>query len=192
MNHAIVADGTDSIGEAGPDARTVRLSGSNSPVRRNPPGLGDAPRSTDWVMTEAHATTPRTDPVFPPGRYGRRRADRRVPRWVPILLILAVVAAGLAITFRLTDQYGHGPYDAELVGFTDVTNAQVVVHFRVYLPAGKSAVCVVRARSRDGLEVGRAEVDVPPNTSRQPVVTYRLATHERPVTGEVTGCSPGH
>jgi hypothetical protein len=178
-------------GKSGIGVRFARVPQPTTPGSRAPISEPGHDRDKDRAgVTETHSTTSRTDPVFPPGRYGRRRAGRRVPRWVPILLLLAVVLAGLAVTFRLANQYGHGPYDAELIRFTDVTDSQVVVQFRVYLPAGKSAVCAVRARNRNGLEVGRAEVDVPPNASSQPVVTYRLVTRERPVTGEVVGCGP--
>ena len=44
--------------------------------------------------------------------------------------------------------------------YTDITDTQVLVDFRVTVPAGGSAVCVLRARARDGAEVGREEVTV--------------------------------
>jgi Domain of unknown function (DUF4307) len=141
-------------------------------------------------VTETNAITPSAAPVFPPGRYGRRRARRRARQWVPAVVALVAVVAGLALTLRLHQQYGAGAYDTELVRYTDVTDNQVVVHFRVKLPAGKSAICTVRARNRAGVEVGKAEVRVPPNRDERPLVTYRLATTERPVSGEIRGCGP--
>ena len=105
-----------------------------------------------------------------------------------VLAVAAVVAAGLAVALRLNQQYGTGAYDTQLVRYTDVTDSQVVVQFRVNLPAGKAAACVVRARNRAGEEVGRAEVRVSPNSSTRPLIVYRLATRERPVTGEIQGC----
>lgn len=71
-----------------------------------------------------------------------------------------------------------------------MTDRQVVIQFRVNLPAGEPASCTVRARNRAGVEVGRAVVTVPPGQERHQVVTYRLATSERPVSGEVLGCGP--
>lgn len=141
-------------------------------------------------MTEPNAPTSSPAPVFPPGRYGRRRAPRGRRRWVPAALVVLVVLAGLAIAVRLHSQYGAGPYDTELVRYTDVTDSQVVVQFRVDLPAGRAALCTVRARNRAGAEVGRAEVRVSPQADRRPLIKYRLATSERPVTGEIKGCSP--
>jgi Domain of unknown function (DUF4307) len=143
-------------------------------------------------VTETNATTPTGAPVFPPGRYGRRRAPRRRRRWVVAALTVAAVVVGLVVALRLHQQYGTGPYDAELVRYSDVTDTQVVVQFRVHLPAGEAATCTVRARNRAGLEVGRATVRVPAGRDRRPLVTHRLATRERPVTGEIQGCAPSN
>jgi hypothetical protein len=146
----------------------------------------------DTAVPETNATTSTAAPVFPPGRYGRRRAPRRTRRWMVVGIALVAVAVGLAVAFRLHQQYGEGPYDAELVRYTDVTDRQVVIQFRVTLPAGKAATCAVRARNRAGLEVGRAAVRVPPSGDRHPLITYRLATTERPVSGEIQGCGPSN
>jgi hypothetical protein len=144
----------------------------------------------DAAVTKTNAITPSAAPVFPPGRYGRRREPRRARRWIPAVIAVVAVVAGLALALRLHQQYGERAYDAELVRYTDVTDTQVVVHFRVSLPAGKSATCTVRARNRAGVEVGRAQVPVPPGPDRRPLITYRLATSERPVSGEIQGCGP--
>lgn len=143
------------------------------------------------AVTQTNATTSDPGPVFPPGRYGHRRAPRRHPRrWLPALLAAATALAGLAVAVRLYQQYGAGPYDAQVVRFTDVTDRQVVVQFQVNLPAGAGATCVVRARDRSGVEVGRQQVRVAAGPDRRPLVSHRLATTARPVTGEVAGCGP--
>jgi hypothetical protein len=65
----------------------------------------------------------------------------------------------------------------------------VVITFEVTRPAGRAVSCVVRARSRDGAEVGRAVVPVPASGGNgSVVVTHALPTRARPVTGEVEGC----
>lgn len=131
-----------------------------------------------------------TTPTFPPGRYGRRRAPRRVRRWVPIALGAVVVVVGVMVAFTLTGRYGPGrPYDADVVRFYDVTAEQVVVEFTVVVPEGETAICAVRARARDGSEVGREEVRVePPPGVTRPHVIHTLTTSEQPVTGEVQRC----
>lgn len=155
-------------------------------------------------MTETHATTrpapaavPRPalatssgTPVFPPGRYGRRRG-RRSGRLLPVLLALALVAALGVVSVRLYRQYGDPNYRAQVISYTEITESQVVIEFRVTVPEGGSARCVLRARSRDGAEVGREEVVI--NTTsgdRHPTVRHQLATTGRALIGEVVRCRP--
>ncbi|GAB3799038.1 DUF4307 domain-containing protein [Micromonospora zhanjiangensis] len=140
-------------------------------------------------MTETHATTPITAPVFPPGRYGRRRAARRRRPWVAAALAVALVAVLGLVSVRLYRMYGDPNYQAEVLTYTQITDRQVVVDFRVTVPPGGSAVCVLRARSRDGAEVAREEVPVTaPAGERQVTVQHRLATTGRPLLGEVLRC----
>lgn len=148
-----------------------------------------AHRYSEEVVTVTEATNRPAAPVFPPGRYGRRRTPRRVRRWMVVTLGLVVVAVGLAVAVQLYQQYGAGDYDATVVRFYDVTDEQVVVEFTVAVPPGEAAVCAVRARAAHGGEVGREEVRVAPSPGvPRPLVVHRLATTERPVTGEVQRC----
>jgi hypothetical protein len=105
-------------------------------------------------------------------------------------MALVVVLVGLAIAYQLGQQYGVGrPYDANVERFYDVTDDQVVVEFTVVVPAGEVAICAVRARAEHGGEVGREEIRVEPADGvTRPLVVHRLATTERPVTGEVQRC----
>jgi len=149
----------------------------------------DNDRRRPHPVTETHATTGTGAPVFPPGRYGRRREPRRRRPWLVALLVAVVVAIGAALSVRLYQQYGDPAYDAQVLSYTDITDSQVMIEFRVTVPAGGEAICVVRARSRDGAEVGKVEVrvDAPPGETR-PVTRYLLATTARPINGEVVRC----
>ncbi|MCZ7420835.1 MULTISPECIES: DUF4307 domain-containing protein [unclassified Micromonospora] len=142
-------------------------------------------------MTETHATLGPDAPVFPPGRYGRRRAPRRRRPVLAALLAVVVVATLTAVSVRLYRQYGDPAYDAQVISYGDITDDQVVVDFRVNLPDGGSAVCVLRARDHAGAEVAREEVPVTA-VAGQPHVTvrHRLATTARPFIGEVVRCRP--
>lgn len=145
-------------------------------------------------MTETNATPPA--PGFPPGRYGRRREPRHRPRWVRLAtlaaLLAAVVLAGTVAAAVLARQYGPGrPYQPTVERYYNITDSQVVVEFTVAVPAGETAICAVRARGEHGREVGREEVRVtPPPGVGRPRVVHRLATTERPATGEVQRCWP--
>jgi hypothetical protein len=136
-----------------------------------------------------HATRFSDAPVFPADRYGRRRAPRRRRPWLSTLLAIALVAVlGLAAV-RLYRQYGDPAYDAQVITYTDITDTQLLLVFRVTVPPGGSAICMVRARSRDGAEVAREEVrvDAPPGET-QPVVEHKLATTGLALLGEVLRC----
>ena len=136
-------------------------------------------------MTE----TPATAPVFPPGRYGRRRAPRARRRWLVPVLAALVVAAGVWAAARLYDQYGDPAYDARVVRYTGITDTGVAVDFTVRVPPGGSARCVLRARAYDGAEVGRAEVTVRAAPGgRTAAGRHTVATTARPFIGEVVRC----
>jgi len=134
-----------------------------------------------------------TGPQFPAGRYGRRRAPTRARRrWITVILALLVVAAGLAITVKLYDQYAQAPYRVRILTVTGLTDSQVTVTFEVTRPAGAPTICTVQAHTRAGELVGRATVPVPAGAPGETatLVTYTLSTTKRPVTGEVPGCGP--
>jgi hypothetical protein len=144
-------------------------------------------------VTETHATISPGAPVFPPGRYGRRREPgSRGRRTLLAALALVVLATALTlISVRLYRQYGDPAYDAQVITYTDITDTQVRVDFRVSVPEGGSAVCVLRARDHDGAEVGREEVTVTADPGDRHVTTrHRLATTARPFIGEVLRCRP--
>ncbi|MEU8422586.1 DUF4307 domain-containing protein [Micromonospora sp. NPDC048835] len=144
-------------------------------------------------MTETHATISPGAPVFPAGRYGRRRAPggKRRRTLLAALVLLALVATLTVISVRLYRQYGDPAYDAQVITYTDIADNQVVVDFRVTVPAGGSAVCVLRARDRSGTEVARETVTVTAGPGERHVSTrHRLTTTARPFIGEVLRCRP--
>jgi hypothetical protein len=141
-------------------------------------------------VTETSAT-PGGAPVFPPGRYGRRRDARSTRRrLVPYALVGLGALVGLLLAVRLYQQYGNPAYRAEVIAVQEYADDHVTMRLRVYKPAGTPAVCRVRARSRTGLEVGAEDVPVPAGGRgrRSAEVTFRLPTSERPVAAEVVGC----
>ncbi|HCT81032.1 MAG TPA: DUF4307 domain-containing protein [Micromonosporaceae bacterium] len=142
-------------------------------------------------MPETHTTTPSSPIIFPAGRYGRRRENRRTPRWLVAIAALVFAAAAATVGVSLYHAYGDGNYSASVTSFTDITDNQVVVTFLVRLPEGGTATCVVRARDVTGAETGRAEIRVIPGPDpSRTIASHRLQTRTRPVTGEVQGCRP--
>jgi hypothetical protein len=141
-------------------------------------------------VTETPITTSPTAPVFPPGRYGRRRDGRGVSRQRIAAIAAAVVLAGGFIAVRLFNAYGDGDYTAAVTKFV-IADDGVAVTLMVRLPDDGAAICVVRARDATGAETGREEIRVVAGAEpERTMVTHRLATKNRPVTGEVKGCRP--
>ncbi|MFG3419471.1 DUF4307 domain-containing protein [Micromonospora sp. NPDC047730] len=142
-------------------------------------------------MTETHATLPPGAPAFPPGRYGRRREPGRRRPLLAALLVIALVAVLSLVTVRLYRQYGDPNYDAQVITYTGITDSQVLVDFRVTVPEGGSAVCLLRARDRAGAEVAKEKVTVTARPGQRQVTTqHRLVTSARPFIGEVVRCRP--
>ncbi|MFG3697444.1 DUF4307 domain-containing protein [Micromonospora sp. NPDC047620] len=142
-------------------------------------------------MTETHATIPPGAPAFPPGRYGRRREPGRRRPLLAALLVVVLVAVLSLVTVRLYRQYGDPNYDAQVITYTGITDSHVLVDFRVIVPEGGSAVCLLRARDRAGAEVAKEKVTVTARPGqRQVTAQHRLVTSARPFIGEVVRCRP--
>ena len=139
-------------------------------------------------MTQTSAApggaTPGTGPLFPPGRYGRRREPRRRP-WVLPLVLSAVVAVMALLAVKLYVQYGSPQYSPTVLSLTNVTKTSVTVTFRVQ-KSSPAAVCTVDAEAVDGSVLGTSDVAVPVGTDV--TVTYTVTTTDRPHIAEVPSC----
>lgn len=137
-------------------------------------------------MSETHATTP----VFPPGRYGRRREGGR-RRLIPIVYTLVFALALGGITWGYWARYGGTDYTADIIGWDEPSDQEMVIEFRVRVPEGGAAMCMLRARDYDGFEVGRRAVTVPADTDGGSVeVRETVPTKTRGSVGDVMGCRP--
>lgn len=112
--------------------------------------------------------------------------------WVlAVLLSIGFVTLVVLIVGTLMKRTFDGEPKATVSGFTVISDAAVTVRFDVRKKAGGRAYCIVRARGRDGSEVGRdvAEVDTIGSAGKQVRTEFALATTMQAVTGEVAGCS---
>lgn len=127
--------------------------------------------------------------VGPAARYDQPR--RLGHRLLAVFLSIAFVALMTAIVVSLTRKAFAGNPTASVVGFTVVSDREVLVRFAVRKQANDRAFCIVRARGFDGREVGRdvAEVGVDGRLERNVQAEFALATTGRAVTGEVAGCA---
>ncbi|WFE38505.1 DUF4307 domain-containing protein [Micromonospora sp. WMMD998] len=142
-------------------------------------------------MSETHATVAPGAPVFPPGRYGRRREPgRRRPLALALAVTAVLAVLGLGAV-KLYQQYGDPDYQGEMISYTGITDSRVVVDFRVTVPPGGAATCLLRARSHDGAEVGHVEATVTAAPGQRHVrVRQEVPTSARPFIGEVLRCRP--
>jgi hypothetical protein len=137
-------------------------------------------------VNETRATTP----AFPPGRYGHRRDGSR-NRAVPIVVLTLVLAASLLLTVRLYQRWGQTDYQAQIVGWTDVTPTSMTMRFTVTVPAAASTTCLLRARDYGGNEVGHREVTLTAAAGATTISADELvSTTARASVGEVLHCRP--
>jgi hypothetical protein len=130
-----------------------------------------------------------TAPVFPPGRYGRRRDGRR-RLFAPIALAVVVTIVAGFLAVRLYGQYGDPNYDPQIVGWSDVTDTRITIEFTVRVPPGGAATCGLRARSYEGAEVGRVTVTVTAKESERTISAREtVPTTARAAVGEVVRCA---
>ena len=119
-------------------------------------------------------------------RYGRQPRRPRAAVLVGVGLALAAITA-----WALWAGLSHSRKDVswEVVSF--VTQADgVSITFRLHRTHNVPVDCTFRARGRDGSEVGRATVTIPPSRRSTVTTVYPLHTTTRPVSGEIESCEP--
>jgi hypothetical protein len=124
-----------------------------------------------------------TSPRRPPGRYDE---PRRYPRSLTVSLAVLLGVGLVAFSYAAWHHTTSGRTDVSVLGYVVVDDHEVQVRFEVRKPGRSTVVCQVRARDRDGVEVGKEDVSVGPGVT---VVSFRLTTARRATAGEVTGCS---
>ncbi len=109
-----------------------------------------------------------------------------------VVLSLAGALVGLVFAVALFQVLGPSSgVSSQLRGYTVSSPGSVQVVFELAREPGTAVTCVLRARGRDGLEVGRRQVDLPPATRRSTVEQVDVPTTARAVTGELVGCREG-
>jgi hypothetical protein len=123
-------------------------------------------------------------PIYPPGRYGRRREPRPPRRGRTVLVAIVGGLVGLVLALLMFERY-HARYQPQVINFK-LEERSATVRFEVTHQGERELVCHVRSRSRDGVVVGSADVRVPQG-HRGPT-THTFPTTDTPVSAEVTVC----
>lgn len=125
----------------------------------------------------------------PATRYGRQRMPRRTRRLVVGVLAAVVVVAGVIIAIVGSQRLGSQEVEGELGAYRLIDDRTVEVTVSVTRKdPSRPAVCIVRARSKDGSETGRREILVPPSQQATVQVTTEIEASRPPVIGDVYGC----
>lgn len=125
----------------------------------------------------------------PAARYGRQRAPRRTRRLTVAALAAAVVVAGVIVAIVGFQRLGSHDVEGELGGYRLIDDRTVEVTVSVTRKdPSQPAVCIVRARSKDGSETGRREIFVAPSQQATVQVTTIVKASRPPVIGDVYGC----
>lgn len=125
----------------------------------------------------------------PAARYGRQRVSRRTRRLVVAALAAGVVVAGVILAIVASQRLGAQDVEGELGAYRIIDDRTVEVTVSVTREdPSRPAVCIVRARSRDGSETGRREMLVPPSERATVQVATVVEAGKPPVIGDVYGC----
>jgi len=143
-------------------------------------------------VTQAPGATPATGDdgrrpalVRPSERYGDDRRSWR-PLGIVAVIGLAIVFVGgiVAIGWNLSNP----AITVQLRAYNVVDDRTVEVTYLLRISdTSKGATCVVRARDRQGIEVGRTNSVTPAGKAEQ-IIQVQLKTSARAVLGEVLDC----
>ena len=133
-------------------------------------------------------TTPAPARRRPEGRYDP--PSRLAARSLAVLLTVLLLALVAAVGNLIYQGIGGDDVEARVLTFS-AEGDDVRMRLEVTKPSGSRAYCVVRSRTRDGVEVGREVVVVDDEgTSAEKVrVDHVLRTSGRPATAEAGRCS---
>lgn len=125
----------------------------------------------------------------PADRYGRGTGGPRSSiRW-PAVLTALVIALGVLIAVIGYQKLGVSDVRGDLAAYRLIDDQTAEVTISVTrTDADRPAVCIVRARSKDGSETGRREILVGPARESTVQVKALVKTSKPPVAGDVYGC----
>ncbi|WP_027501047.1 DUF4307 domain-containing protein [Rhodococcus sp. UNC363MFTsu5.1] len=125
----------------------------------------------------------------PADRYPTPTRDLRGSRVVAIILTIGVVLLGLALAFFAYNKFAGDDVEGQSIAYNLVDESTISIRFTVTREdPSEPAVCIVRARSKDGSETGRREVYLGPSDSGTVDVTTLIRTSQRPAIADIYGC----
>lgn len=133
---------------------------------------------------------------LPADRYPTPQRSLRGSRILAVVLSIGVIALGVGLAFLGYNKFDNKDVEAQVISYDIVNESTIGVRFTVTREVPSDpAVCIVRARSKDGSETGRREVYVSPSESGTVEITLPIRTSQRPAIAEIYGCgneTPGY
>jgi uncharacterized protein (DUF58 family) len=125
----------------------------------------------------------------PADRYGRQRSPRRNRRWLGVAALAGALVVGVIVAVVAFARFGSNEVEGELSAYRLIDDETVEVTIGVTRSdPSLPAVCIVRARAKDGGETGRREVLIPPSSQATVQVTTIVKSTRTPAVGDVYGC----
>jgi hypothetical protein len=125
----------------------------------------------------------------PDNRYGRQHSSRWLRRSIVVVLAALVVATAVTIAIVGYQRLGRHDVEGTMAGYRLIDDETVSVTLTVRRSdPSRPAVCIVRARSKDGSEAGRRELLIAPSDRASVQVTTIVKASRPPVMGDVYGC----
>ena len=121
-------------------------------------------------------------------RYTRSpRLSRRGKNILGAVGVAALTAAVSAVAWPASNP----PITSTVLAYHVDSDTVVSVQFEVDMAAGRTAVCTIQARDKDGNVVGTRDVPIPANPSgaKATVLSEKLKTTGLAIVGEVLQCS---
>ncbi|MFC4605541.1 DUF4307 domain-containing protein [Rhodococcus kronopolitis] len=130
--------------------------------------------------------------TVPTDRYPAPERSLRGSRILAVVLTIGVVALGVALAFLAYNKFENKDVEAQIISYDIVDDSTISARFTVTREvSSEPAVCILRARSKDGSETGRREVYVQPSDSGTVEITLPIRTSLRPAIAEIYGCGMG-
>ena len=136
-------------------------------------------------------TEPPAGPALPESRYGRATMTPATRRRLATVLGVLVAAAGVGLALAAYQRFANVEVEGKTAGFEILDDKTVAITISVSRKdPSRPVVCIVRSRSKDGVETGRREVLVPASRSKTVQVKTTVSSFKRPFVGDVYGCGP--
>lgn len=136
-------------------------------------------------------TEPSAGPALPESRYGRTAMTPATGRRLAIALGVLVAAAGVGLALAAYQRFVDVDVEGKTAGFEILDDRTVAVTISVSRKdPSRPVVCIVRSRSKDGVETGRREVLVAASRAKTVQVKTTVSSFKRAFVGDVYGCGP--